>query len=59
MKTMHALPYKNAAWHLLNERFTELGKHAGELARIGGEEVRPIRTVEQAFKRMAAMTAQA
>jgi hypothetical protein len=57
VKTMHALPYKNAAWHLLNERFEELGKHAGDLARIGGEDVRPIRTVEQAFKRMASMTA--
>jgi hypothetical protein len=57
VRTMHALPYKNAAWHLMNERFTELGKHAGDLARIGGEPVRPIRMVEQAFKRIAEMTA--
>jgi hypothetical protein len=57
VKTMHALPYKNAAWHLLNERFTELGKHAGDLAKTGGDEVRPIRMVEQAFRRMASMMA--
>ena len=57
VKTMHALPYKHAAWKLLSERFTELGNHAGSLAQEGGDQVRPIRTVQQAFKRMSAMMA--
>jgi len=57
VKTMHALPYKTAAWRMLNERFTELGNHSGEMAQTGGDVVRPVRAVQQAFKRIAAMMA--
>jgi Ferritin-like len=32
VRTLHPLPYKNAAWKLLQERFTELRDYTGQLA---------------------------
>ncbi|HEX5139627.1 MAG TPA: ferritin-like domain-containing protein [Dehalococcoidia bacterium] len=45
VRTMHSLPYKTAAWRLLKERFEELGKHAGYLAKRGeADTLLPVQT---------------
>ncbi|MPZ49502.1 MAG: hypothetical protein GEU75_09430 [Dehalococcoidia bacterium] len=37
LRTVHALPHKTAAWHLLCERFEELAGYTDELASQTGE----------------------
>ncbi|MBX7111023.1 MAG: ferritin-like protein [Dehalococcoidia bacterium] len=42
VRTLHPLPYKDAAWRLLRERFGELADHADELSRAGLPELEQV-----------------
>jgi hypothetical protein len=42
VRTLHPLPYKEAAWHLLRERFTELAEHTEELMDAGLPALEPV-----------------
>lgn len=42
VRTLHPLPYKHAAWHLLRERFTELAEHTEELQAAGLPDLEPV-----------------
>ncbi|MEZ4554675.1 MAG: ferritin-like domain-containing protein [Dehalococcoidia bacterium] len=39
VRTLHPLPYKEAAWHLLRERFDELAEHTEDLRDAGMSEL--------------------
>ena len=52
VRTLHPLPYKDAAWRLLRERFQELAAHTDELAAEGGT-LSPLQGVGQTFTRIA------
>lgn len=42
VRTLHPLPYKDAAWRLLRERFGELADHTEELHDAGLPELEPV-----------------
>lgn len=42
VRTLHPLPYKDAAWRLLRERFGELADHTDELVEDGLDPLRPV-----------------
>jgi hypothetical protein len=51
VRTLHPLPYKDAAWQLLRERFLELEEYTDGLAKQGGVYA-PLEDVRRTFRRI-------